>query len=104
MNPTCTSRRPAASSASTIRSQAPRVVASGFSQNTCLPAAMAASTYSSCVGPHDVTTTASTPGSLDQGLAGVVHDRTGDAVGDRPSAVEIDVGHRGHPRPGKDRG
>ena len=40
MKPTMTSRLPAATSASRIRSQASRVVASGFSQNTCLPAAM----------------------------------------------------------------
>ena len=46
-----------------MRSHASRVVARGFSQNTCLPAARQASTYSSCVGPHEVTTTASTPGS-----------------------------------------
>src|SRR5690349_2633527 len=63
MKPTETSRRPAATSASRMRSQASRVVASGFSQNTCLPAAIPASTYSSWVGPHEVTTTASTPGS-----------------------------------------
>ena len=55
-----TSRRPAATSASTMRSQASRVVASGFSQKTCLPASMQASTYSSWVGPHEATTTAST--------------------------------------------
>ena len=43
-----------------MRSHASRVVASGFSQNTCLPASMQASTYSSWVGPHEATTTAST--------------------------------------------
>src|SRR3954471_21634320 len=64
MKPTITMRRPAATSASRIRSQASRVVASGFSQNTCLPAAMPASTNSSCVGPQDATTTASTSGPL----------------------------------------
>ena len=63
MNPTMTSRRPAATSASRIRSQASRVVASGFSQNTCLPAAIPASTYSSWVGPQEATMIASTPGS-----------------------------------------
>ena len=46
-----------------MRSHASRVVASGFSQNTCLPAAMEASTYSSCVGPQEATTIASTSGS-----------------------------------------
>src|ERR1700754_1222210 len=63
MKPTMTIRRPAATSASTIRAQASSVVASGFSQKTCLPASMQARTYSSCVGPQDVTTTASTSGS-----------------------------------------
>src|SRR5215217_4861910 len=46
-----------------MRRHAASVVASGFSQNTGLPAAMAASTYSSCVGPHEATRTASTSGS-----------------------------------------
>ena len=39
------------------------MVASGFSQKTGLPAAIEASTYCSCVGPQDATTTASTCGS-----------------------------------------
>src|SRR6266487_3578033 len=43
-----------------MRRQASCVVANGFSQNTGLPASIAASTYSSCVSPHEVTTTAST--------------------------------------------
>src|SRR5664279_4514435 len=47
-----------------IRRQASCVVASGFSQKTGLPAATAASTYSSCVGPHEQTSTASTESSL----------------------------------------
>ena len=38
-----------------IRRQASCVVASGFSQNTGLPAAIAASTYSSWVGPQEHT-------------------------------------------------
>src|SRR5688500_16234912 len=63
MKPTITSLRPAATSASRIRSQASRVVASGFSQKTCLPAAMLASTNSSWVGPLEHTTTACTSGS-----------------------------------------
>src|SRR3982750_2888414 len=63
MKPTIPSRRPAASSASRIRSHASLVVPSGFSQKTCLPAAMPARTNSSCVGPHEQTTTASTSGS-----------------------------------------
>ena len=36
------------------------MVASGFSQKQGLPAAMAASTYCSCVAPQEVTSTAST--------------------------------------------
>jgi hypothetical protein len=64
MKPTITSRRPLATSASTIRRQASCVVASGFSQNTGFPASIDASTYSSCVGPHEVTITASTVSSL----------------------------------------
>jgi len=63
MKPTMTCRLPVATSASRIRWHASRVVASGFSQNTCLPAAMEARTYSSCVGPHEATTTASTSSS-----------------------------------------
>src|SRR3954462_8676080 len=63
MNPTITMRRPAATPASMIRSHASRVVASGFSQKTCLPATMPASTNSSWVGPHEAPTTASTSGS-----------------------------------------
>src|SRR5882724_6026849 len=63
MYPTCTSRLPYATSASTTRSAASWVVASGFSQKTGLPAAMDASTYCSWVGPQEQTTTASTVGS-----------------------------------------
>src|SRR3954451_25276603 len=63
MKPTMTIRRPAATSASRMFSHASRVVARCFSQNTCLPAAMLASTNSSWVGPHEATTTASTAGS-----------------------------------------
>jgi len=44
MNPTCTRRRPKATSASMIAEQSGAVVASGFSQNTGLPALIAAST------------------------------------------------------------
>ena len=43
-----------------IRRHASWVVASGFSQNTGLPASIAASTYSSWVGPQEQTTIAST--------------------------------------------
>src|SRR6478609_297445 len=46
-----------------MRRHACWVVASGFSQNTGLPASIAASTYSSCVGPQEHTTTASTASS-----------------------------------------
>src|SRR4029077_20992091 len=60
MKPTWTSRRPAAISASMIRWQASRDGASGFSQNTGLPAAIAARACSSCAGPQDATSTAST--------------------------------------------
>ncbi len=60
MNPTCTRRRPAATSASTIRRHASGVGASGFSQNTGLPAPIVASTNSSWLGPDEVTSTAST--------------------------------------------
>lgn len=44
MNPTCTSLRPLAASASTMRFAPAAVVASGFSQKHGLPAAIAAST------------------------------------------------------------
>src|SRR6476661_6048762 len=60
MYPTWTSRRPKATSASMIRRHAFWLVASGFSQNTGLPAPIAASTYSSWVGPQEQTTIAST--------------------------------------------
>ena len=63
MKPTWTRRLPWAISASMMLRQACVVVASGFSQNTGLPAAIAASTYSSWVGPHEQTMTASTAGS-----------------------------------------
>src|SRR5580704_3140979 len=63
MKPTWTSRRPAAISASMIRRQASLVGASGFSQNTGLPASIAATTCSSWAAPQDATSTASTPAS-----------------------------------------
>src|SRR5215213_8613008 len=60
MKPTCTRRRPEAVSSAMIRRQASCVVANGFSQKTGVSAAMAASTYTSWVGPQEVTITAST--------------------------------------------
>src|SRR5512141_76744 len=60
MKPTCTSLLPCATSASMMFLQASVVVASGFSQKTGLPAATAASTYVSWVGPQEQTMTAST--------------------------------------------
>src|SRR4051794_8593834 len=63
MNPTCTSRLPCAASASMMFRHASGVVASGFSQNTGLPAAIAATTYASCDGPQEHTRTASTRSS-----------------------------------------
>src|SRR5471032_3460274 len=64
MKPTCTRRLPKATSASTILRQPSAVTARGFSQNTELPAAMAASTNSSWLGPQEVTRIASTCGEL----------------------------------------
>ena len=63
MNPSVTSRRPAAASASITRRHASAVVASGFSHSTGLPAAMQASTNSSWVASNDATTTRSTASS-----------------------------------------
>src|SRR3954453_4443457 len=63
MKPTCSSRLPCATSASTMLRQACVDVASGFSQNTGFPAAIDARTYSSWVGPQEQTRTASTPSS-----------------------------------------
>ena len=87
-----------------IRRQASWVVASGFSQNTGLPASIAASTYSSWVGPQEQTTMASTVVGLDQFLTGRVGQRAGDPVGDPLGLVEIDVGDRGDPGTGEHRG
>ena len=105
MKPTMTSRRPAATSASMIRSQASRVVASGFSQKTCLPAAMR--------GQH-VLLVGRAPGGdhhgvdavvADQVLPGLVHaGATGQPGRHRLGPVEVDVGHRGDPCPGQHRG
>src|SRR3979490_2380396 len=63
MQPTWTRRLPCFTSAPTMGRQPAAVVASGFSQNTGFPAAMEASTNSSWVGPHEVTTTTSTSGA-----------------------------------------
>ena len=63
MKPTWTSRRPAATSAFMIASPSACVVASGFSQNTGLPASIAVSTCSAWVCAQEVTSTASTAGS-----------------------------------------
>src|SRR6267143_3712814 len=63
MKPTWTRRLPCFISASTMRMQPAAVVARGFSQNTGFPTAMEASTNSSWVGPHEVTTTTSTSGA-----------------------------------------
>jgi len=60
MKPVWTNRRPCAVSASTILTQSSAVVASGFSQKTGFPAAIADRTCSACVGPQEVTSTAST--------------------------------------------
>src|SRR5215211_5060064 len=60
MKPTCTSRRPKATSASTTRRPASPVVASGFSHRTGLPAARQARTNASCVSSEEAMTTAST--------------------------------------------
>src|SRR5690606_4880207 len=57
---TWTRRRPDACSASMIFMQSSAVVASGFSQNTGLRAATAASTDAACAGPQEATSTATT--------------------------------------------
>ena len=101
MKPTWTSRRPAAISASMIRRQASSVVASGFSQNTGLPAAIAASTYSSCVAPQDATSTASTPPSAMRSWPVGCTVAAGQAGRDRLGAGRVDVGHRDDVHPGQ---
>ena len=60
MNPTCTSRRPAATSAATTSRHSPESGESGFSQSTGLPAATAASVSPACVASGLATSTAST--------------------------------------------
>src|ERR687884_554819 len=71
MNPTITRRRPAATSASTIRSHASLVLASGFSQKTCLLAAI--------VHPH----------------------LTGQALADRLRSIHVHIGNGGDPGAGQ---
>ena len=93
----------APTSASTIRRQASCVVASGFSQNTGLPAAIDARTYCSWVGPHEQTTTASTAGIGDQLLTGGVH-RGADTGRHRGGGLGVDVGDGGDLHPGQHRG
>ena len=72
------------------------MVASGFSQNTGFLAAMQARTYSSCVGPHEVTTTASTASSRISSSPVACSLRTRDAVGHALRARRVDVGDRDH--------
>ena len=101
MKPTCTSRLPRAASASTMRFAPSAVVASGFSQKQGLPAAMAASTYCSCVAPQEVTSTASTLSEAIEILAfGEDFGIGSDVRLDGLRAVEVDVGERGDPGPG----
>jgi hypothetical protein len=95
MKPTCTSRRPAAASASMMARQARSVVARGFSQKTGLPAAMPASTYSSWVGPQEATRTASTSWSAITWCAAGVHDGVLQPGGDLLRQVGIEVGDGG---------
>ena len=102
MKPTITSRRPAATSASRIRSQASRVVASGFSQKTCLPAAM--------LGQHELLVGRPPRGHddrvdlgiLDQVLTGLVQLRAGQPVRDGLGAFQVGIGHRGDTGPRED--
>src|SRR5919107_6420994 len=62
LNPTCRTT-PASRAASMARSASGSVTAIGFSQNTCRPAAAAATTRSACDRAGAATTTASTAGS-----------------------------------------
>src|SRR5918996_3606463 len=98
MKPTMTRRFPAATSASTMRSQASRGVGRGFSQKPCLPASMLASTYSSCVGPPGGDNDGIHLGVGDDVLATLQVLRRGERGGDRLRPVEVHVGHRGYPR------
>ena len=97
MKPTWTSLRPEAISASMIRRQASLVGASGFSQNTGLPAPIAATTCSSWAGA---------PGRDEHRVDACVRDeiggrrvycRAGQARRDLPGAGCVDVvdGHDG---------
>ena len=68
--------------------------ARGFSQKTGLPAAIAATTYSSWLPPHEATRTASTSGSRDQVDPGGVHPgRDRQAPGHVPGAGGVHVVH-----------
>ena len=74
-----------------IRRQASEAGASGFSQNTGLPASIAATTCSSWAGPQDATSTASTPVVRDEIGGRRVDDRAGQARRDLPGAGGVDV-------------
>src|SRR5437764_3937756 len=83
MKPTWTRRLPCFTSASTMRRQPAAVVASGFSQNTGFPAAMWASTNSSCVGPPEVSTPTFTAG------AAITSRPVGRALAPIPAAMSL---------------
>ena len=93
MKPTVTSRRPAATSASMTCRHASAVVASGFSHSTGLPAAMHASTNSSCVGSKEATITASTSGSAIR-ACGSANARPPPSAAAAGGARRVGVGHR----------
>ena len=74
-----------------IRWQAALDGASGFSQNTGLPAAIAATTCSSWAGPQDATSTASTLPSAIRSWAVAMGNRARQARRDLPGARRVDV-------------
>ena len=87
-----------------IRRQASLVGASGFSQNTGLPAPIAATTCSSWAAPQDATSTASTVCVRDEIDGRRVHGRAGQTGRDLPGAGRVDVVDRDHLSAGEDLG
>ena len=91
MNPTMTSRRPSATSASRTWTHSAVVGASGFSHRTGLPAAMQARVNAACVSAIDAISTASTSSDSISVEAVVEHRRATDLGGDLLGAGPVDV-------------
>ena len=103
MKPTWISRRPSFTSASMILRQASCLGASGFSQKMGLPAASAGRIASSCAGPQEQISTASTSLAAIRRRCVVVDGGAG-LLGRRLGAGAVGVGHRDDLAAGEDVG